>query len=165
MNLTPRERQVAKLVAEGLTNKSIGQCLYIGERTVQSHLSSIFRKLGLTRRAELVAWVLKPELCCVRKQKKLTSSQIKILSVVVSLNGATTKELAKLLRLKHQTMCSALLKLLQNQIIFKGRITKNRIQWFPTITGLTIYKANKQFKEGMLKNYVKRDEEKIETQK
>lgn len=147
MNLSFREQEIAVLVTEGLSNQAIAQHLYISKRSVEAHLSSIFRKLGVTRRAELVAWVLKPELCCVRKPKKLTSSQIKILSMVVFLTGATTEELANLLGFKYKTMYSALLKLLQTQIVFKVRITKNRIQWFPTSTGLTIYKAEIDLKK------------------
>lgn len=53
-SLTDRERQVIKLVAEGLRNKQIGQRLYISETTVTHHLSSIYGKLGVSDRLELV---------------------------------------------------------------------------------------------------------------
>jgi DNA-binding NarL/FixJ family response regulator len=45
--LTPREREVIALVAEGRSNKGIGQRLFITERAVQKHVTSIFMKLGL----------------------------------------------------------------------------------------------------------------------
>lgn len=45
--LTPREREVIALVAEGRSNKGIGQRLFISERAVQKHVTSIFMKLGL----------------------------------------------------------------------------------------------------------------------
>jgi DNA-binding NarL/FixJ family response regulator len=45
--LTPREREVIALVAEGRSNKGIGQRLFITERAVQKHVTSIFLKLGL----------------------------------------------------------------------------------------------------------------------
>ena len=45
--LTPREREVIALVAEGRSNKGIGQRLFITERAVQKHVTSIFIKLGL----------------------------------------------------------------------------------------------------------------------
>jgi DNA-binding NarL/FixJ family response regulator len=45
--LTPREREVIALVAEGRSNKGIGQRLFITERAVQKHVTSIFTKLGL----------------------------------------------------------------------------------------------------------------------
>lgn len=53
-SLTDRERQVIKLIAEGLRNKQIGERLYISETTVTHHLSSIFSKLGVSDRLELV---------------------------------------------------------------------------------------------------------------
>jgi len=45
--LTPREREVIELVAEGRSNKGIGERLVITERAVQKHVTSIFMKLGL----------------------------------------------------------------------------------------------------------------------
>jgi DNA-binding NarL/FixJ family response regulator len=45
--LTPREREVIALVAEGRSNKGIGERLFITERAVQKHVTSIFMKLGL----------------------------------------------------------------------------------------------------------------------
>jgi two-component system, NarL family, nitrate/nitrite response regulator NarL len=55
-SLTERERQVINLVAEGLKNKQIGQRLFISETTVTHHLSSIFSKLGVSDRLELVIY-------------------------------------------------------------------------------------------------------------
>lgn len=46
-SLTPREREVLRLMAEGRTNAAIGQELYIGVGAVEKHISSIFAKLGL----------------------------------------------------------------------------------------------------------------------
>jgi DNA-binding CsgD family transcriptional regulator len=57
-SLTAAEERVARLVAEGLTNPQIGERLFVSRRTVQSHLSSIFSKLGVTTRAELAALVV-----------------------------------------------------------------------------------------------------------
>jgi class 3 adenylate cyclase/DNA-binding CsgD family transcriptional regulator len=53
--LTPTETNVSRLVAEGLTNPEIGARLYISRRTVETHLSHVFQKLGLTGRTQLVA--------------------------------------------------------------------------------------------------------------
>jgi DNA-binding NarL/FixJ family response regulator len=50
--LTRRERQVARLLRSGRTNKEIGQKLGIAESTVECHLTSIYRKLGVQSRAE-----------------------------------------------------------------------------------------------------------------
>lgn len=46
-HLTPREREILSLVAEGRSNQAIGQRLFLSERTVESHVGSILTKLGL----------------------------------------------------------------------------------------------------------------------
>ncbi len=51
--LTPQELQVAQLAADGLSNKEIGERLYLSARTVGTHLYRLFPKLGITSRAEL----------------------------------------------------------------------------------------------------------------
>ncbi|WP_426512014.1 AAA family ATPase [Dactylosporangium sp. McL0621] len=51
--LTPQELQIAQLAAEGLTNREIGERLYLSHRTIGSHLHRIFPKLGVTSRAQL----------------------------------------------------------------------------------------------------------------
>ena len=55
--LAKREADVARLVADGLTNKQIGSRLFISERTVDSHVRSILNKLGVGSRAQIAAWV------------------------------------------------------------------------------------------------------------
>jgi DNA-binding CsgD family transcriptional regulator len=52
-----READVARLVAEGLSNKQIGAKLFISERTVDSHVRSILNKLGFNSRAQIAGWV------------------------------------------------------------------------------------------------------------
>jgi DNA-binding NarL/FixJ family response regulator len=54
--LTPRELDVLKLVAQGLSNTDIAQRLYLSEHTVHRHLANILRKLGLSSRAAAAAW-------------------------------------------------------------------------------------------------------------
>lgn len=55
--LSPREREVADLVAEGLTNRQIAAALYIAERTAENHVQHILTKLGFNRRSQIAAWV------------------------------------------------------------------------------------------------------------
>ena len=56
-DLTPREREVLKLVASGRANKEIGTELGISERTVKTHISNIFSKLQLTDRTQAALYV------------------------------------------------------------------------------------------------------------
>jgi DNA-binding CsgD family transcriptional regulator len=51
--LTAAERRVAALVAEGRTNREVAAVLFLGERTVETHLSHVYAKLGVRSRAEL----------------------------------------------------------------------------------------------------------------
>ncbi|WAM19603.1 tetratricopeptide repeat protein (plasmid) [Rhodococcus sp. JS3073] len=55
--LTKRERQVADLIAEGLTNQAIADRLVISPRTAQGHVEHILSKLGFTSRTQVAAWV------------------------------------------------------------------------------------------------------------
>ena len=54
--LTPRELDVLRLVAQGLTNPGIAWQLVLSEHTVHRHLANIFRKLSLSSRAAAAAW-------------------------------------------------------------------------------------------------------------
>ena len=53
--LTPREREVAGLVARGLTNREIAACLVVSKRTVDAHLEHILGKLGYNSRIQVAA--------------------------------------------------------------------------------------------------------------
>jgi two-component system nitrate/nitrite response regulator NarL len=61
-SLTDRERQVIALIAEGLKNKQIGERLFISETTVTHHLSSIFSKLDVSDRLELIIYAFRHRL-------------------------------------------------------------------------------------------------------
>lgn len=52
--LTKRERQIAELIGRGLSNREIGEELYISEATVKKHISHIFEKLGIESRKDLM---------------------------------------------------------------------------------------------------------------
>ncbi|WUO26621.1 LuxR C-terminal-related transcriptional regulator [Streptomyces sp. NBC_00287] len=56
-HLTPRESQVADLVAQGLANHQIADRLVIARRTAEGHVERILGKLGLNNRSQLAAWV------------------------------------------------------------------------------------------------------------
>ena len=52
-SLTPAERDVVRLVGEGLANKDVAARLFVSPRTVESHLTHVYTKLGLTSRVQL----------------------------------------------------------------------------------------------------------------
>jgi DNA-binding NarL/FixJ family response regulator len=54
--LTRREREVAELLARGMSNRQISDALVIGERTTEMHVSNILAKLGLASRAQVAVW-------------------------------------------------------------------------------------------------------------
>jgi non-specific serine/threonine protein kinase len=53
--LTRREREVAKLVAQGLTNRQIAEALFVSERTIDHHVSNILKKLSLSSREQVAS--------------------------------------------------------------------------------------------------------------
>lgn len=59
--LTPAERRVAALVAEGYPNRRIGEVLHLSESTVRNYLSNVLAKLGLANRTELAAVVARSD--------------------------------------------------------------------------------------------------------
>jgi DNA-binding NarL/FixJ family response regulator len=56
--LSPRERQVSRLIAQGLTNRQISRALSISEKTVGSHVDHIMTKLGLRSRTRIAVWAI-----------------------------------------------------------------------------------------------------------
>ena len=54
--LTGREREVAALIGEGLSNRAIADRLIVSERTIETYVSSILAKLGFTARTQIAAW-------------------------------------------------------------------------------------------------------------
>jgi DNA-binding CsgD family transcriptional regulator len=59
-SLTPSERRVAELAAEGPTNREIAQALFVTQRTVEVHMTSVFRKLAISSRSQLASALAGP---------------------------------------------------------------------------------------------------------
>jgi DNA-binding NarL/FixJ family response regulator len=57
--LTPREREVAALLADGLSNGEIARRLYISTKTASVHVSNILAKLDMTSRTEVATWAVR----------------------------------------------------------------------------------------------------------
>lgn len=57
--LSERELKILELIAEGMTNREIGEQLYLSEKTVKHHVSDILSKLGLTRRVEAAGFAIR----------------------------------------------------------------------------------------------------------
>jgi DNA-binding NarL/FixJ family response regulator len=54
--LSDQERKILQLIAEGLTNRQIGERLFLAEKTVKNYVSNMFSKLGMSRRTEAAAY-------------------------------------------------------------------------------------------------------------
>ena len=54
LGLTPRELEVLQLIASGLSNREIGESIFVSENTVKTHLSRVFEKLGAQRRTQAI---------------------------------------------------------------------------------------------------------------
>jgi DNA-binding NarL/FixJ family response regulator len=54
--LTEQERKLLSLIAEGLTNRQIGERMYLAEKTVKNYVSNVLAKLGMSRRSEAAAY-------------------------------------------------------------------------------------------------------------
>ena len=54
--LTGQERQILELIGEGLTNRQIGERMFLAEKTVKNYVSALFAKLGMERRAQAAAY-------------------------------------------------------------------------------------------------------------
>jgi len=54
--LTPQERRILELIGEGLTNRQIGEQMYLAEKTVKNYTSALFAKLGMERRTQAAAY-------------------------------------------------------------------------------------------------------------
>lgn len=55
-NLTPQERRILDLLAEGLTNRQIGERMFLAEKTVKNYVSNLLMKLGMKRRTEAAVY-------------------------------------------------------------------------------------------------------------
>lgn len=60
--LTARERDVAQLIARGMSNRAIAESLVLGERTVETYVGNILGKINFTSRAQVAAWVVESRL-------------------------------------------------------------------------------------------------------
>ncbi|WP_177320474.1 response regulator [Lentzea waywayandensis] len=59
VGLTDQEQRVLELIGEGLTNRQIGERLFLAEKTVKNYVTSVLSKLGMERRTQAAAWVAK----------------------------------------------------------------------------------------------------------
>ena len=54
--LTAQERRILELIGEGLTNRQIGERMFLAEKTVKNYVSALFQKLGMERRTQAAAY-------------------------------------------------------------------------------------------------------------
>jgi trimeric autotransporter adhesin len=104
--LTRREREVAALVAEGLTNRQIGERLFISERTADGHLEHIREKLGVRSRSQVTAWFIEqghePGIARVPVKRRTSSRKrfgVAAAALVIVLLGTAAVASMRLVRL------------------------------------------------------------------
>ena len=68
--LTPREKEILGILTSGKTNKEIAKALFISEKTVKTHLNSIFRKLKVTRRLQAIIYAINQGLSKGEREKQ-----------------------------------------------------------------------------------------------
>jgi two-component system response regulator DevR len=68
-SLTPQERTILELIAEGLTNRQIGDRMFLAEKTVKNYVSNLFSKLGMRRRTEAAAYATRVSERKAREQR------------------------------------------------------------------------------------------------
>jgi len=73
--LTAREREVARLVAQGKSNRAIADELVVGVSTVEAHITHIFTKLGFSSRAQIAAWAVDKRLAQALQDGEVTRQQ------------------------------------------------------------------------------------------
>jgi len=61
--LSEREKEIVKLISEGMSSRKIAEELSVSPRTVEAHRANIYRKLGIHTLADLIKYALKNELC------------------------------------------------------------------------------------------------------
>lgn len=76
--LTPREADVAALVAKGFSNKEVGNQLFVSEKTIKFHLTKVYKKTGLNSRGKIIFWSL-PHLGWVAPEPTIESKPIPIM--------------------------------------------------------------------------------------
>jgi non-specific serine/threonine protein kinase len=85
-SLTPREIEIVRLVAEGLSNRVMAERMHVSERTVDSHVQHVLNKLGFKSRAQIAAWHASS-----RKTSEKTVDRFVTTILVVDMVGSTSK--------------------------------------------------------------------------
>lgn len=67
--LSPREKEILPLVAQGLDNRQIGKILFISEKTAKNYITSIRKKLGLANRTQIALFAIREGLIDISPQE------------------------------------------------------------------------------------------------
>jgi DNA-binding NarL/FixJ family response regulator len=66
--LSPREKEILPLVAQGLDNRQIGKMLFISEKTAKNYITSIRKKLGLANRTQIALYAIREGLIDINQK-------------------------------------------------------------------------------------------------
>ena len=106
-NLTDRERDIVRLVAQGMDNREIARTLYLAEGTVRNNLSRVLEKLELKDRTQLAVFAVKNKISDMNKLEKFLTENVRLLkkSRIDGLlaEAGTAEEIKSLIDLKRKT--------------------------------------------------------------
>ena len=76
--LTDQERRVLELIADGLTNRQIGEQLHLAEKTIKNYVSNLLGKLGMERRTQAAVYAAKldPKVAAGRRRSRCSTIEV-----------------------------------------------------------------------------------------
>lgn len=160
--LTNREKEIATLVAQGLSNDNIASYFFISKRTVEDHLHKIYSAVNAKNRAGLIFFYLnnpsffeltrKLEFLPLQSKNKLEplrNPELQLMSILaknsLSIKGVGTSMvyLSKDMNLTYKQVGSYLQRLSRRRLVFYDFANRKHKQWYPSVVGLALLRLTR----------------------